>query len=94
MGLRKALELDPTYAPAHAHLGVVYYTQLNWEAAVEHFTEAADLGMKDEQTYYQLGLSYANLDDCTNALIWLNKALELDPDFQPAKDGLKLCPKG
>jgi len=92
--LKKALELDPTYGSAHAHLAVVYYTQLNWEAAVEHFTKATEYGMKDENTYYQLGLSYANLEDCTNALVWLNKSLEVDPEFQPAKDALRLCPNG
>lgn len=94
--LRKAIEIDPTYGQAYAHLGRVYYTQLNWESAIENFTKAIELGVSNEEYYYELGLSYAYLDpkDCQNAVIWLKKALEVNPDSQPAKDGLKLCTQG
>lgn len=89
--LRKAIELDPEYAPAHAHLGRVYYTLLNWESAIESFTKAFDLGFKNEEYFYQLGLAYSYLEDCASARIWLERALELNPDSRPALDGLKRC---
>jgi len=89
--LRKAIELDPDYAPAYAHLARVYYTLLNWEASVEYFTKAFSLGLKNEEFFYEAGLAYSYLDDCTNATIWLEKALELNPDSRPALDGLKRC---
>jgi len=38
-----------------------------------------------------LGLSYSYLEDCDNALIWLNKALELNPESRPALDGIRRC---
>ena len=92
--LKKAVELDPQNASAHAHLGFVYYTQLNWEAAAENLKKAVDLGVKSEEYYYELGLAYVQLDDCANAVTWLQKALEMNPQSQPARDGLKQCAQG
>ena len=89
--LRKAIELDPEYAPAYAHLGRAYYTLLNWESAIENFNEAFAMGLKNEEYFYELGLAYSYLEDCANARIWLEKALEENPDSRPAQDGLKRC---
>ena len=89
--LRKAIELDPEYAPAYADLARVYYTLLNWEAAVEYFTKSFALGMNNEEYFYEAGLAYAYLEDCTNAKKWLEKALELNPESRPALDGLRRC---
>ena len=92
--LRKAIDIDPTYGQAYAHLGRVYYTLLNWEAAIEHFDKAMALGVRNEEYFYEFGLSYAYLKDCGNAVKWLEKALDLNPNSKPALDGLKLCAKG
>jgi tetratricopeptide (TPR) repeat protein len=89
--LRKAIELDSEYALAYAHLGRVYYTLLNWESAVENFIQAFALGLKNEEYFYEAGLAYAYLEDCNNAKIWLEQALELNPDSRPAQDGLRRC---
>jgi tetratricopeptide (TPR) repeat protein len=91
--LRKAIELDPEYAPAHAHLGRLYYTQLNWESAIESFNTAFQLGLKNEEYFYELGLAYSYLEDCPNGIRWFEKALELNPDSKPAKDGIRRCQK-
>ena len=92
--LKKTIELDPTYGPAFAHLGRVYYTQLNWEAAIEYFTQAMDLGVENEEYYYEFGLAYSYLDDCGNAVIWLEKALDLNANSAPAWEGLRRCSEG
>lgn len=92
--LKKAIQIDPTYGPAHVHLGGVYYARLNYEAAIENFKKANDLGVRSEEFFYEYGLSYLGLDDCTNATLWLKRALEINPDSKPSQDGLKLCEKG
>jgi tetratricopeptide (TPR) repeat protein len=92
--LKRAIEIDPQYGLSYAHLGRVYYTQLNWEAAVENFRKAFDLGVKNEEFYYELGLAYAYLDDCANAVIWLQKSLDLNPESLPAQQGLDRCARG
>jgi tetratricopeptide (TPR) repeat protein len=91
--LRKAIELDPEYAPAHAHLGRLYYTQLNWESAIESFNTAFQLGLKNEEYFYELGLAYSYLEDCPNGIKWFEKALEINPESKPAKDGIRRCQK-
>ncbi len=89
--LKKAIEIDPEYGPAYAHLGRLYYTRLNWEAAVENLTRAMDLGVRNEEYFYELGLAYVYLDDCDNAMIWLEKALEENPESPPALEGIRRC---
>ena len=51
--LRKAIELDPEYASAYAHLGRAYYTLLNWESAIENFNKAFAMGLKNEEYFYE-----------------------------------------
>jgi tetratricopeptide (TPR) repeat protein len=53
-----------------------------------------ELGVRNEMDFYELGLSYAYLKECSNAVKWLEKALELNPNSKPALDGLKLCASG
>ncbi len=89
--LLRAIDLDGEYALAHAHLGRLYYTQLRWESAIESFTTAFDLGLENEEYFYELGLAYSYLDDCTNGVKWLERALELNPDSRPALDGIRRC---
>lgn len=89
--LRKAIELDEEYALAHAHLARVYYTQLNWEAAIENFNRAFELGLENEEFFYEAGLAYSYLDDCDNGIKWLQKAIELNPESRPALDGIRRC---
>ena len=92
--LKKAIELDPEYGPAYAHLGRLYYTQLNYESAIENFLKAFDLGIRNEEYFYELGLAYAYLDDCPNAVKWLQKALEVNPESAPAQEGIRRCSEG
>ena len=92
--LKKAIEIDPEYGPAYAHLGRLYYTQLNYESAIDNFLKAFDLGVSNEEYFYELGLAYAYLDDCTNAVKWLQKALEVNPESAPAMQGIQRCDQG
>jgi tetratricopeptide (TPR) repeat protein len=89
--LKKAIELDPEYGPAYAHLGRLYYTQLNYESAIENFLKSFDLGVRNEEYFYELGLAYAYLEDCPNAIKWLEAALEVNPDSAPAMEGIRRC---
>lgn len=91
--LKKAVELDNKYAPAFAHLGRAYYDLRDWEDAIPAFRTAIDLGATTLENYYLVGLAYAFLDRCDEARPWLNLALELEPGFSPAREGLALCPK-
>jgi tetratricopeptide (TPR) repeat protein len=93
--LRKAVELDPNYGPALVHLGMALYARRNYEdAAVELEKGLTLLGdsARIEQIYTAgLAFIYKSPTECDKALVWLNKALEIDPQSGPALEGLTLC---
>ncbi len=93
--LRKAVELDPEYGPAHVHLGMALYARRNYEdAAASLETGLALVGDNARiEQIYTLGLAHIYKDptECDKAIVWLNKALEIDPQSGPALEGLSLC---
>ncbi len=97
--LRKAVELDPDYGLAVAHLGMAYYARRNYEEAAPTLERA--MSLLDEQEMrieflYSLGLAhiYKVPRDCDAATLWLNKALELHAESLPALEGLRICSQG
>jgi tetratricopeptide (TPR) repeat protein len=97
--LRKAVEMDPTYGPAVAHLGMAYYARRNYEEAAP--TLERSLSMLDEnevriEFLYSLGLAhiYKVPRECDQAVVWLNKALEIHAGSLPAQEGLRICAGG
>ncbi len=96
--LREAVEIDPTYAPAQAHLGMALFIRHNYEDAVAPLEKGIQLlGNKAHtEQLYTLGLAYIYKDpsDCDKAAFWLNKALTMDPSNSIALSGinnLKSC---
>lgn len=94
--LRKAVEMDGEYGPALAHLGMAYYARRNYEEAAPTLEKAVSiLGDSSRiEYYYSLGLAYIykKPEECDKARVWLLKSLEIDPETQPALEGLALCP--
>jgi len=93
--LQEAVELDPEYGPAQVHLGMALYARRNYEdaaAALEKGLALVGDAARIEQIY-TLGLAHIYKDptECDKARVWLNKALEIDPQSGPALEGLSLC---
>jgi TolB-like protein/Tfp pilus assembly protein PilF len=76
---RKALELDPELAEAHALLAGVYQTRWQWKDAETEYQRALDLKPNDVAAH----LGYADWLLCQGrteeALAWSRRARELDP---------------
>lgn len=92
--LRRAVEIDPTYAPAQVHLGMALYARRNYEDAAAAFeTGLPTMNNPRIEQIYTAGLAnvYKDPVDCERAVFWLNKALEIDPESGPALDGLRSC---
>ena len=89
---REAVELDPNYGPALAHLGMALYIRRNYEDAIAPLEKGIQLlGDKARiENFYTLGLAYIYKDpsDCEKAAFWLNKALAIDPTNSIALTGM------
>jgi TolB-like protein/Tfp pilus assembly protein PilF len=76
---KKALELDPELAEAHAYLGATYQEQWQWNEAETEYKRALELKPNDVAAH----LGYADWLLCQGrldeALAWSRRARELDP---------------
>jgi tetratricopeptide (TPR) repeat protein len=90
--LREAIQMDPNYGPAQAHLGMALFIRHNYEDAVEPLEKGINLlGDKARvEQLYTLGLAYIYKEpsDCDKAAFWLNKALVMAPGNSIALSGL------
>ncbi len=93
--LNSALELDPDYAPALIYLGMALYTRRNYEDAAAALDKGLPLfgDSAREEHYYTAGLAhiYKEPRECAEGMVWLQKALEKNPQSGPALAGAALC---
>ena len=85
------MEADPSYALGFAHLAWTYYVQRNYEDAIPNFEEAIKKGATANEFNYELGLSYAFINECDKAKPCLRKALVNEPDNPAARQGMIIC---
>lgn len=92
-GLEKIILKDPTFATLDAYIenGELFnaafenLSQQRYEEAAEMFGRALKQNPKHVQTHGNLALCLAGLGQKTAALASLDRALELDPTYEPAR---------
>ncbi len=93
--LNDALEMDPDYGPALVNLGMALYARRNYEDAAAALDKGLPLlgSTAREEHFYTAGLAHAYKEprECEQAIPWLDKALEKNPESGPALTGLNLC---
>lgn len=82
---RRALELDPNLAEAHASMGLVHYRQREGPAALEALHRAVNLKPSYPEAHNWLGLVYKVLGRRDEGLRHLELASELNPQHQLAR---------
>lgn len=93
--LEQAIKLDPLrYPEFYYYLGRIALDTSDLQSARENLTKAVALGSNTPEYAYYLGLSYERgsgliAPDKVKAKENYEKALKLNPNYQPAKDGLK-----
>ena len=83
---KTALSLDPTQTHAFNRLGISLRRQGKLEEAGEYFLRAAEVSQDDENLYFNLSRVYFDRGDTDQARTFLEKALNLKPDFKEAQE--------
>jgi TolB-like protein/Tfp pilus assembly protein PilF len=76
---RKALELDPNLAEAHAILAELYQKQWKWAESEEEYKRALELKPNDASAHRGLAYWLACQGRTQEALAWVERGRELDP---------------
>jgi superkiller protein 3 len=83
-----AIELDPSLARAHGRLGEAYFSQNNYQSAIEALTTATDLYGSatggNARFFYYLGSAYifVSEENCPIAIPYLDEAASVINAFQ------------
>jgi tetratricopeptide (TPR) repeat protein len=88
MWINRALDIDPEYLPAHTNLGDLYAAEGNFAAAENEWLYVLQRNKNDVFAMDSVGRMMASQEQWDQAIFWFNKALAVDPNFQPAKTHL------
>jgi tetratricopeptide (TPR) repeat protein len=81
---RKAIELDPKYAPAHYNLGKAVHDKGQVDTAIACFRKAVELDPKLARAHHDLGQGLRDKGQVDEAIACFRKAIELDPKLAGA----------
>ena len=76
----KAISYEPDNAAYLDTVGWVYFKMGDYESARKYIQASIDTGDASAEVYEHLGDVYDKLGDSEKAILWWNKALELDSD--------------
>ena len=73
---KKAIEIQPDYAPAYNNLGATYLEMSQWDAAIEIFKQLSEniLYSTPQYAHLNLGWAYYNKGDYSAAGVYYDKA--------------------
>ncbi len=88
LNLNRSLSLNPNSAAIHNNLGAIYARTGQAAEACIHFEALAGLRPVDHRVFYNLGMMKMKLGRSDEARQNLNRALDIDPDYALAAQGL------
>ncbi|MDH4211468.1 MAG: tetratricopeptide repeat protein [candidate division WOR-3 bacterium] len=89
-----AIELEPEFSELHNNLGLLYLRMKNVNEAVLSFEESVKKNVNNAMAYVNLGRALIELEKFEEALKAYNKALQIDPSNQEAREAVKLYKEG
>lgn len=85
----KINEIDETWPDPYYNLGYIHLLMTSeLDSSIYYFERATQLDPMYYQAYNNMGLAYEKKGDFKNARKFYQKAVEINPDFQLAKDNL------
>ena len=91
---KKHFDKNRDDAEAHYALGQTYANLGQYSEAIREYREATKLKEDDPDIYYDLGVAHTKLAQYDAAAAAFSKALEIDPDYYRAQDGLDEAKQG
>lgn len=85
----QAINLDPSYVAAWKNLGNLNAQEGAIDAAINQYEQAIDLDHGDAGLRFNLALQYEKQEQPAQALIHLNKAVQLRPDYLKALEKME-----
>ncbi|MBK7855429.1 MAG: tetratricopeptide repeat protein [Bacteroidetes bacterium] len=83
------IQLNPKNKNAHFNLGYIHQSLLKvYDEAAKHYTRAIEADPSYVEAYYNRGVCYETLGNISMARVDYEKAIEIKPDYEPAKNGL------
>ena len=88
--LKEAIKLKPDYSDAYNYLGFVYFSQGKVDEAIKYYHKALDneLYLSPQDAHMNLGIAYLSLKEYRKAILQLEEAIRLVPDFAAAYNNL------
>ncbi len=83
--LSKAVRLQPDLPPAHYNLALVCGYLGDMDAMLLHMSAAKSLGMTTPEVNTYMALAYLHYTELEKASALLEEAIEMDPDYAPAR---------
>ncbi len=83
--LKRALAIDPNMPPVHRHLAVIYIATERYEDAVKHAEAALRTSPRSPEYLECLAMAVKGLGDGDRAMALWYEALDVDPEFEPAR---------
>jgi tetratricopeptide (TPR) repeat protein len=80
VSLKNAIELFPDYFAALELLGAEFVKQGQFQSALPLLTHAIEINHRAPRSLYAIGVAHLKLNNSTNAVVWLKKSAELDPN--------------
>lgn len=77
---RKAVAIQPSYAPLQRDLGTLELQEADFAESAQHLEKAVALGLNDSSILNSLGLAYARTQRLAKAVEAYKKALALSPE--------------
>lgn len=91
----EAIKLHPNFREAHYNLGYVHLFYLKlYSESKRYFSDAIKVDPRYKEAYYNRGYAFELLGDIGNAKIDYQNALNIDPTYDLAAQGMERVSKG
>ena len=80
----RSIAIQPNFAASHRELGMLFFKEKNYAAAVPHLERAIALGMRDARLHNFLGICLSQSQHPKEALGNFRTAVQLDPQLAEA----------